>query len=93
MKLEFFEKPVITAFVKLNDEEFEVSKLYVSLEEILETDYALRDYEFSYPSVMDKLVEMGIVDNYMGSREANLYCVKDKEKVEELIDEIYKNWK
>ena len=52
-------------------------------------DYSLRDYELFYSNEMDKLVEMGLVKNYIGSRMANLYCIKDEEKVEKLIMELY----
>lgn len=96
MKIEIYEKPVITKFVTVNGVEFELGELLCCLEEIRRTekddhygDYSLRDYELSYPNEMDKLVKMGLVKNYIGSRMANLYCMKDEEKIEKLIMALY----
>lgn len=91
MEIKIYEKPVITKFVLINGEEFELGNLYTCLSEIRDTkeddkygDYSLRDYELSYPNEMDKLVKMGLVKNYTGSRMANLYCMKDKKAIDEL---------
>lgn len=93
MDIKFYEKPIITKFVIVDGEEFRLNELFASLEQILETnvydcygDYSLRDYELYYPDAMDKLVKMGLVKNYIGSRMANLYCMKDKTGVEKLLD-------
>lgn len=48
------------------------------------------DYdELSYPNEMDKLVKMGLVKNYTGSRMANLYCMKDEKGIEDLMTKLY----
>lgn len=93
MDIKFYEKPIITKFVTVDGEEFRLNELFASLEQINETrendrygDYSLRDYELYYPDTMDKLVKMGLVYNYTGSRMANLYCMKDKAGVEKLLD-------
>ena len=96
MDIKLYEKPVITKFVTVDGVEFELGELLCSLEEIQRTntndhfgDYSLRDYELSYPNTMDELVKMGLVKNYTGSRMANLYCIKDKDRIQELIDKLY----
>lgn len=93
MNIKVYEKPIITKFVMIDGVEFELGALFSSLEQINETwendkygDYSLRDYELYYPDVMDKLVKMGLVSNYTGSRMADLYCMKDKKAIEDLIN-------
>ena len=95
MDIKIYEKPVITKFVTIDREEFKLNELFCSLEQISETDendswgdYSLRDYELYYPNVMDKLVSMGLVKNYTGSRMADLYCMKDAKKIDSLIDAL-----
>ena len=93
MNIKTYEKPVMTKFVEINGEEFKLDELFSSLEQISETnvndrygDYSLRGYELYYPDVMDKLVKMGLVKNYTGSRMADLYCMKNESEIKELID-------
>lgn len=97
MDVAIYEKKVITKFVTIDGEEFNLSELYSCLEQIkeetLEDDrygvYSLRRYELYYPKAMDKLVKMGLVKNYTGSRMANLYCMKDKKSIENLLNILY----
>ena len=96
MEIKMYEKPVITKFVTVNGVEFKLGELFCCLEEIRRTEendhygeYSLRGYELSYPDEMDKLVEMGLVKNYTGSRMANLYCMKDEKGIEDLLDRLY----
>lgn len=96
MDIKIYEKPVMTQFIILNGVEFKASHLYCCLEEIRQTkkddhygDYSLRDYELSYPEEMDKLVKMGLVKNYTGSRMANLYCMKDEKAIKNLVEKLY----
>lgn len=96
MDITMYEKPVITRFVSVNGVEFEFGILLCCLEEIRRTevddhygDHSFREYELSYPSEMDKLVKMGLVKNYTGSRMANLYCMKDEKGIEDLVDKLY----
>ena len=93
MNIKVYEKPVITKFVTIDGVDFKLGVLFSSLEQINETwendkygEYSLRDYELYDPDVMDKLVKMGLVSNYTGSRMANLYCAKDKKAIEDLIN-------
>ena len=93
MNIKDYEKPVITKFVPIDGVEFELGALFSSLEQISTTwendkygEYSLRDYELYDYETMRKLVEMGLVSNYTGSRMADLYCMKDKKAIEELID-------
>lgn len=96
--IKIYEKPVITKFVTIDGEEFKLSKLYSCLEQIeeetLEDDhyggYSLRGYELVYPEAIDKLVEMGLVKNYAGSRMSNLYCAKDKKGIRHLLNLLRK---
>ena len=84
MDIKIYKKPVIKKFVTINGEEFALGELYSALEQISETrendiygDYSLRVYEINCDiKVMNKLVDMGLVKNYTGSRMANLYCMK-----------------
>lgn len=96
MDIKIYEKPVLTRFVTIDGEEFELGVLIASLEQISETmeddswgDYSLRDYELSSSETMNKLVKMKLVKNYTGSRMANLYCMSDKKGVEELLNTLY----
>lgn len=96
MEIEIYKKPVITKFVTVNGVEFELSKLYCCLDEIRQTEendhygeYSLRSYELSCPKEMDKLVKMGLVKNYTGSRMANLYCMKDEKEIDDLVHMLY----
>ena len=97
MDIKFYGKPVMTRFVVIDGKEFKASELYLSLDQIMQTeeddcygDYSLRDYQIVYQEVVDQLVNMGLVKNYTGSRMANLYCMKDKEGIEDLLDTLYK---
>lgn len=96
MDIKIYEKPVVTKFVTVDGEEFKFNELCASLEQISETnendrygEYSLRDYELYYPDVMDKLVKFGLVKNYTGSRMANLYCMKNEEGINNLLDMLY----
>lgn len=96
MDIKVYEKPVVTKFVEVNGFEFELGILCCCLEEIRRTavddhygDYSLRDYELSHPSDMNKLVEMGLVKNYTGSRMARLYCMADEQGIDDLITALY----
>lgn len=96
MDITMYEKPVITRFVSVNGVEFEFGILLCCLEEIRRTkvddhygDHSLRKYELSHPNDMDKLVKMGLVKNYTGSRMANLYCMKDEKGIEDLVNKLY----
>lgn len=96
MEISVYEKPVIEKFVTVNGVEFEFGVLLCCLEEIRRTevddhygDRSLRDYELSHPSEMDKLVKMGLVKNYTGSRMANLYCMKDESAINDLVSKLY----
>ena len=94
--MKIYEKPVMTKFCKVNGVEFELGALLCCIDEILTThdddkygDYSLRDYELSHQEEMDRLVDMGLVKYYIGSRMAKLYCVKDRKGLEDLRTEIY----
>ena len=94
--LELFEKPVITKFVRLNDEEYEYHELLKTIDELMKTniddkygDYSLRDYELSNLEIANVLVEMGYVNNYTGSRMANLYCRSNNKNLEILRNKLY----
>ena len=96
MDIRIYKKPIMTKFIVINGIEFEASHLFGCLEEIRQTkeddhygDYSLRNYELSYPDEMDKLVKMGFVKNYTGSRMANLYCMKDEKGIEDLMTKLY----
>lgn len=96
MEIKVYEKPVMTKFVVLNGEEFQLSEVYVSLEQIMNTkeddfwgDYSLRDYQLRNQEVMDQLVNIGLVKKYPGPRMATLYCMKDEQGIEKLQNLLY----
>ena len=97
MKVEVYEKPILTRFISVNGVEFEMSDLLCALGDIRRTvvddhygDHSLRDYELSCShKTMIELVKMGLVKNYTGSRMANLFCMKDEEAINKLVDMIY----
>lgn len=97
MNIKLYEKPIITKFVTINDEEFELKDLYGALYQIQQTkeddhygDYSLRDYNLDSKETMDKLVKIGLVKNYTGPRMANLYCMKDENSINDLLNTLYK---
>lgn len=70
MDIKIYKKPVITKFVMIDDEEFELGAMYACLEQISETrendhygDYSLRDCEIADYKAMNKLVQIGLVKN------------------------------
>lgn len=94
-EIKIYEKPVIVKYVSIDGEEFCLDELFCCINEIRNTeegdnygDYSLRGYELSYPNTMDKLVKMGLVKNYTGSRMANLYCMKDEAGIDRLVAAI-----
>ena len=95
-KLEVVEKKIIT----IDTVEFEIRELEIAINEMLEHtepddhygDYSLRDYELYDWDATKKLVALGLVSHYIGSRMAKLYCTKDKEaekEMREILDKIY----
>ena len=96
MNIKIYEKPIITKFIIVDGEEFVLRELYSALEQIQETnendlygEYSLRDYEIICFDAMKKLVKIGLVKNYRGSRMADLYCMKDKNKIGKLFETLY----
>lgn len=98
MDIKVYEKPVIKKFVTVDGEEFALGELYSALEQIsgetkendIYGEYSLREYEIDCNiEVMNKLVDIGLVKNYTGSRMANLYCMKDKDRIEKLLETLY----
>lgn len=97
MDIKIYKKPVITKFVMIDGEEFELYPLIESLTQMLEEtkeddkygEYSLRDYQLLDYEIANKLVKMELVSNYIGSRMANLYCMKDKKGIEDLLDALY----
>jgi hypothetical protein len=97
MDIKIYEKPVITKFVTIDGIEFELSKLYGCLVQMLDEtiendrygDYSLRDYQLIDYETTNNLVNMGLVKNYTASRMANVYCMKDKKGIEDLLNTLY----
>lgn len=86
--IEIYKKPILETFVTILGEEYLLSDIFVSINEILNTrendtygDYSLRDYEITDLKTMDLLCKLDFVKNYRGSRMANLYCLKNEEKL------------
>lgn len=91
MEFEVYEKPVTTKFIKINGEEFILRDVLGGLSEILdmETFGPMKRYELHTDlSLMDKFVEMGFVNYYIGSRMAHMYNIKDPVAVKELLERI-----
>lgn len=94
MEFVIYEKPVTTKFIKINGEEFILRDVLDGLYEILEMETfgPMKRYELHTDlSLMDKFVEMGFVNYYIGSRMAYIYNIKDPVAVKELIDRIEEN--
>ena len=95
--INIYTKPIMVECVSIGEEKFFLSNLYCCLMEIKETkendnscysEYSLRDYELSYPNDMDKLVRLGLVLNYTGSRMANCYCMANEKAIIELEEKL-----
>lgn len=96
MKIEITKRPVMVKFINIDGIEFVLNDLYGTINQLMEYtnendrygDYSLRDYELYDYETADKLVKLGYIKNYIGSRMANLYCIADKTKIKELLDKI-----
>ena len=96
MNIEIYEKPVVIKFVMVDGVEFELSELICVLDQLLGAtkendkygDYSLRAYELYDYDITNKLVQMGLVNRYIGSRMAELYCMKDEVKIQKLLDTL-----
>ena len=95
-KLEIIENKIVT----IDTVEFEIRELEIAINEMLEHtepddrygDYSLRAYELYDWDATKKMVALGLIKNYTGSRMADLYCIKDdnaKEQLKEILDKIY----
>ena len=92
------EKSIITKFIVINNTEVELSDILNAITDMLykteEDDnygeHSLRSYELSCSkSAIKILVDLGLVKNYIGSRMANLFCMKDEKALKELYDNLY----
>lgn len=93
--LEIKEKMVSVKFVTIWNQEFELTSLYYTLQQLYETkendisdDTSLKDYDLQYPEVAEKLVTMGIAEKSIGSRMATFYHVKKRSLLEELLRKL-----
>ena len=93
-KLEVVEKKIVT----IDALEFDIRELCIAINEMLEHtepwdhygDYSLRAYELYDLDTTKKLVELGLVRNYTGSRMADLYCTKDEDAKKEMLSILEK---
>lgn len=89
-------KSVLKDFIILDDgTEFLYSNFISTIHKILEIskndiieNYSLRDYEIEYSEVIKYLVKKDYVKKYLGSKQEILYCVKNKKKLQELLNKI-----
>lgn len=94
--MKIIKKSVLKNFVILDDgTEFLYSDLISTIYKILDTsenditgDYSLRNYEIDCLEVIEYFVNKGYVKKYIGSKQAILYCAKNKEKLQEFLDKI-----
>ena len=93
--LEIKEKMVPVKFVTIWNQEFELTSLYYTLQQLSETkendifgDNSLKDYDLQCPEVAEKLVTMGIAEKFIGSRMAVFYHVKNRSLLEELLRKL-----
>ena len=99
LNIKIYDKLIPTTFVTLGGIEFDIRELCSTISKLLNTEeydngygeYSLRDYEINV-DVAKKLVELDLAKHFIGSRMARLYCVKNKEKLEKLLDELYDIW-
>ena len=96
MEIRKYDKMVKVDYISLNGIEFETRDLFGALEELSNTkaddkwgEYSLREYELNYYDSIKKLVDLGYVKNYTGSRMANLYCIANEEEFKELKEKLY----
>ena len=90
--LNIYEKSIIAKFVCINNVEFELSKLFVCLNQIIKTkeDNPLREYEIYYVDEMNKLVDIGIVNININSGMTAVYYMKDERTINNLLEDLYK---
>ena len=91
MKINLYEKPVLTTFIKVNGMEFEYQFLLKCLQEIRDGKEK-KDYELSHIYEMNRLVEIGLVEKIIYLEEDMFtasYRAIDTEKIEELIMMLY----
>lgn len=81
--------------IKDDENEFLYSDLTSTIYKILGTsendttgDYSLKNCEIDCLEVIEYLVNKDYVKKYIGSKQETLYCVKNKEKLQEFLDEI-----
>lgn len=93
--IKVYKKPIIKDFVEILGEEYLLEDILLSISEIENTkendrygDYSLRDYELSDYKTIELLCKLDLVKNYRGERMANLYCVKNKEKLENFKEKL-----
>lgn len=97
MKIEITERPVMVKFINIDGIEFVLGDLYETINQLMGStmendrygEYSLREYELYDYETAEKLVKLGYVKNYTGSRMANLYCMADENRLRELLDKIY----
>ena len=88
-------KHIPTAFVIINNKEYEIYEMLAAIDDMLDTseddtygDYSLRDYELHATiDYYNCLIELGLVKNYTGSRMANLFCMT--EGASEVLAQMY----
>ena len=93
-------KPIPTAFVIINNKEYEIYKMLAAIDDMLDTsecdiggDYSLEDDELHAPiDYYNCLIELGLVNNYSvknytGSRTINLFCMT--EGASEVLAQMY----
>jgi hypothetical protein len=91
MKINIYEKPVLSTFIKVDGIEFEYQFLLKCLQEIRDGKEK-KDYELSYIYEMNRLVEIGLVEKNIYLEEDMFtasYRAIDTEKIEGLIMMLY----
>lgn len=96
-------KNIPTLYITIKDKEYDLFIMIRAIEDMLDTneddhygEYSYRDYELNSPiAYYECLVKLGLVKNYVGSREANLFCMAKNatKKLEAFEKDLYACWK
>ena len=94
--MKIIKESIVKDFIILDDgTKFLYEEFVSTITQMLNTtenDYwgedSFRDYEVANLEVADYLVKLGYVKRHIGPRQATLYCVANKEKLENFLEDV-----
>ena len=92
--MEIIEKYIPTKFIKIENEEVELSDFINTIEEVLDTvpnsdSFVLKDYDATSEKTLEILKKMDYVEKKYGERQSIVYTIKCSEKKKALTN-LYK---